>query len=683
MLLVSIDNKHSHYLSPKYRPDIDGLRALAVLSVVGFHAFPELVKGGYIGVDIFFVISGFLISSLIVKNLELDNFSFTEFYSRRIRRIFPALLLVLFSCAIAGWYFISDAEYARLGKDLTGGAGFVSNFVLWSESGYFDRASDSKPLLHLWSLGIEEQFYIFWPLMVWLGWKQKWNSASIAIPILLLSFAINVAFIQTYPVATFYSPVTRIWELLLGAVLVPVADRKMDPDRIGKYLEIGLGILGIAAVAVAVVALDRDKNYPGWWALLPTMGAALIIYAGPRSWVNKWLLSNPLMIWFGLISYPLYLWHWPLLSFLRITGALNNPNEIGAAAVVTSVGLAWLTYRFVEKPIRSNGRENPARSSTRRGMAIDLRVAVLVSAMVILFVAGNTIYLTDGKVYAHDNKIAALPPLPDQRVFNELKIFEHWMRPDTSCRDKLNWGELLPEEVCVANSSRPRVLFIGDSHAMALYSSIFAGQIDIPSALVASPGCLFYPNLAYKPKSNEWGRNCTQISQKALTLARNLGSIDTIIVANIRKENAADKLTQFYSGDTPLTDHDAFMSGTQYLVSSLLALGKRVIYVVDVPYFPNTPENCQTRFLVTKSDDCVINKSESDKSFGQYFETIKTIKRMFPKLEIFDAEKIICADGKCSQHDASQYFYIDKDHLSVYGSEKELHELSKQFSLLN
>src|SRR5690348_11726570 len=172
MLLVNIDRNAQHYLKPKYRPDIDGLRAVAVLSVVAFHAFPGLLKGGFIGVDIFFVISGFLISSIIVKNLELGQFSFLEFYSRRIRRIFPALILVLVSCAAAGWYLISEGEYANLGKDITGGAGFVSNFVLWGESGYFDRASDSKPLLHLWSLGIEEQFYVFWPLMAWFAWKR-------------------------------------------------------------------------------------------------------------------------------------------------------------------------------------------------------------------------------------------------------------------------------------------------------------------------------------------------------------------------------------------------------------------------------------------------------------------------------------------------------------------------------
>jgi peptidoglycan/LPS O-acetylase OafA/YrhL len=160
---------------PKYRPDIDGLRAIAVLSVIGFHAFPEWIKGGFIGVDIFFVISGYLISTIIIENLKNDSFSFVDFYSRRIRRIFPALLLVLIASYAVGWFTLLAEEYAQLGKHIAAGAGFVSNLVLWNESGYFDAASDTKPLLHLWSLGVEEQFYVIWPLLMWITWKRKLN----------------------------------------------------------------------------------------------------------------------------------------------------------------------------------------------------------------------------------------------------------------------------------------------------------------------------------------------------------------------------------------------------------------------------------------------------------------------------------------------------------------------------
>ncbi len=204
---------------PKYRPDIDGLRAVAVLSVVGFHAFPSWVGGGFIGVDIFFVISGFLISTIIFDNLEDNSFSFIEFYSRRIKRIFPALLLVMISCFCIGWLVMFSDEFKQLGKHIAGGASFVSNFIFWGESGYFDTTAASKPLLHLWSLGIEEQFYIIWPLVLFLSWKLRFNLLAVSGMIALISFLLNLSILGEDAVAAFYSPQSRFWELLLGSVL--------------------------------------------------------------------------------------------------------------------------------------------------------------------------------------------------------------------------------------------------------------------------------------------------------------------------------------------------------------------------------------------------------------------------------------------------------------------------------
>lgn len=181
-----------HLTHPKYRPDIDGLRAIAILSVVGFHAFPVWVKGGFVGVDIFFVISGFLISTIIFDNLERNTFSFIEFYSRRIKRIFPALLVVLIACFAFGWFTLFAEEYKQLGKHIAAGVGFVSNFVLWNESGYFDKAVETKPLLHLWSLGIEEQFYIAWPLLLWVVWKRNLNLLTTTIAVAAMSFVLNI-----------------------------------------------------------------------------------------------------------------------------------------------------------------------------------------------------------------------------------------------------------------------------------------------------------------------------------------------------------------------------------------------------------------------------------------------------------------------------------------------------------
>jgi peptidoglycan/LPS O-acetylase OafA/YrhL len=217
------------YLShPKYRADIDGLRAIAVLAVVIFHAFPDLVKGGFIGVDIFFVISGYLISTIIFENLDKDTFSFSEFYTRRIKRIFPALILVLVTCYIFGWFILLPEEFKRLGKHITAGAGFISNIIFWREADYFDNAADTKPLLHLWSLGIEEQFYIVWPLLLWLSWKCKLNLLKITTVIAIVSFVLNLKGIKQDAIATFYAPHTRFWELLSGSLLAWVTLYKKD-----------------------------------------------------------------------------------------------------------------------------------------------------------------------------------------------------------------------------------------------------------------------------------------------------------------------------------------------------------------------------------------------------------------------------------------------------------------------
>ena len=208
-----------HLTHPKYRPDIDGLRAIAVLAVIGFHAFPGWIKGGFIGVDVFFVISGFLISSILFSSLETERFSFLSFYNHRIRRIFPALALVLATCLIFGWFALLPNEYMELGKQVVAGSGFAANILFWRQSGYFDVATELKPLLHLWSLGVEEQFYIVWPVLLWLAWKKRFNLLSITVLIAVASLIYGFAAAINNTVAAFYSPASRTWELLLGALL--------------------------------------------------------------------------------------------------------------------------------------------------------------------------------------------------------------------------------------------------------------------------------------------------------------------------------------------------------------------------------------------------------------------------------------------------------------------------------
>jgi peptidoglycan/LPS O-acetylase OafA/YrhL len=339
--------------SPNYRADIDGLRAVAVSSVLVFHAFPHLLPGGFVGVDIFFVISGFLISSIIFAGLDRGTFSILEFYGRRIRRILPALFLVLVAVFVLGWFFLFGDEYRELGKQMAGGAGFVSNFVLWAESGYFDEAATTKVLLHLWSLAIVAQFYMFWPPLLVLSWNRRGAVPALIGAALVLSFAANIWLVGHDAAAAFYSPAARAWELMAGCTLALLKRRgwQLRPANADVASTVGL-ILLVASFAL----VDDHRPFPGWWAVLPVLGAFLVIAAGADASLNRRILGHWAFVGIGLVSYPLYLWHWPLLTFARINESTTPSRDMRLAALALSLVAAVATYRLVELPIRHGTR---------------------------------------------------------------------------------------------------------------------------------------------------------------------------------------------------------------------------------------------------------------------------------------------------------------------------------------
>jgi len=363
-------------IHPKYRADVDGLRAVAVFSVVSFHAFPDKMPSGFIGVDIFFVISGFLISSILFSNFDQNRFSLIEFYSRRINRIYPALLIVMFGSLITGWFVLYENEYKQLAKHISGGVGFVSNIVLWKQSGYFDTASDLKPLLHLWSLAVEEQFYILWPFILSFILKKTYSHLSFLFFVLIASFVVNIYLSFYYPEAAFFLPIPRFWELAIGGILAYIHAYKSKYAFCFSNLK---SVVGFLMLAAGFLYIDRGLSFPGYWVLLPVFGAFFIISAGDNAVLNKMLLSNRIMVNFGLISYPLYLWHWPLLSYSRIV--YDQPSvELRFGLVIISFILAYLTFNLIEKRVR--------RSKSRYKALILL----LLSAMILIlavFVISN------------------------------------------------------------------------------------------------------------------------------------------------------------------------------------------------------------------------------------------------------------------------------------------------------
>ncbi|MFZ4541068.1 MAG: acyltransferase family protein, partial [Rickettsiales bacterium] len=310
-----------------YRRDIDGLRGIAILAVLLFHAFTNLIPGGYVGVDIFFVISGYLITGILLHGLNEGTFTFRQFYARRIRRIFPALAIVLLSTWIAGWFILFPEEYTELGKHMGASSLFISNIILWKEAGYFDRTAELKPLLHLWSLGVEEQFYIFWPALLLVFHRKRHGWAGL-VALTAISFVANLAFLHNAPTGTFFLLPTRFWQLGLGGMLA-YAELKPLPRRVQSPI---LCMLGLALILIACFTFTDASPYPGWRALLPTIGAALIILSAS----GGKLIGNKPLLWLGLISYPLYLWHWPLLAYARILHA----GEPSVTARIIAVALA-------------------------------------------------------------------------------------------------------------------------------------------------------------------------------------------------------------------------------------------------------------------------------------------------------------------------------------------------------
>src|SRR6202165_1722516 len=382
--------------SDRYRPDIDGLRAIAVTLVANFHAFREARRGGFIGVDIFFVISGFLITGIIARELEQKRFSLLAFYQRRIRRIFPALIVVLCTTLVLGWLWMLPAADAQWSADVFSSAAFFANIALLLQSGYFDIESAKKPLLHLWSLGIEEQFYLFWPLMLMLVARLRLSMLAAVSVVGVASFVLNVALIGSNPVATFYLPFTRAWELLAGAALACGWNQISQTGAASNRR----ALFGVLLIATAAAVLDTKSAFPGWWAMLPVAGAALRLSA-PAACFCQALLASPPMVWVGLISYPLYLWHWPLLVFCGIIKFAPLTLLERGLVVGLRFALAWATYRFIEIPFRF-GRPSP------------LKIPSLCSGMVLIAVAGGVVVGGRGFDFRLPPEIRDMAEVPTQ-----------------------------------------------------------------------------------------------------------------------------------------------------------------------------------------------------------------------------------------------------------------------------
>jgi len=635
MTTAAADTETPALTQPTYRPDIDGLRAIAVLSVVVFHAFPAMFSGGFVGVDMFFVISGYLITGIIGQGLERGRFGFLEFYGRRIRRIFPTLILVLLCSLLAGWYLLLADEYAQLGQHVAAGAGFLSNLVLWAQSGYFDSASDYKPLLHLWSLGIEEQFYIVWPLVMWAAHRLNIRFAWVAGLALPVSFALNVNLVTTQPISAFYLPYCRVWELLVGALVAVYAGHSTSqrwPAVCQSHN--ALATIGVLLLALGASLLDKNSLFPGWWALLPTLGAALLISARD-SWFNRTVLSHRVLVWFGLISYPLYLWHWPLLSFARI---LQN-GEVGiglrVALMALAVLLAFLTYQGIEKHLRHQGRKV---------------TIVLLLGMSISGLAGWNIYQREGLDFRYRDIMKQSPDM--------LRDFASWtdkgMYPVGNCEP----GFVFPNaQVCLQSveGSPPDTVVFGDSHAFHAYWGIARalGHEGHTVKLVGRGGC----NFALYNNDGDCDRTFNQQLQWMATDS----NVQTVFVVH-------RLVLQNEASDADVGDYRQRMDT---LFRTLVQAKKRVVYLFSVPEVRINPQLCGSELPFGRKADrsgCEFPLSRELALQKLNREVVAELLTAHPNVIVFDPADVLCLDGMCKSMRDGKTLWMDANHISESAS---------------
>lgn len=641
-----------------YRKDIDGLRAISVLLVVLFHAFPEKLPGGFIGVDIFFVISGFLITSIILIGLKTGQFNFLTFYGNRIRRIFPALIIVLVTCFIFGWFILLASEYQQFGQHLLGGSAFFANYIFWKEAGYFDSSAYSKPLLHLWSLAIEEQFYILWPAALWLIARLRINLALSIIFLGLLSFLFNIlysdkafslllhtqyGFKDYFNLSTaFYAPQSRFWELLAGALLAYAHTKKSNTSS-AQALKIPLlhqikPALGILLIGSGAIFIQATTPYPNYWALIPVLGAMLVISSNSNALCNHYFLSNKVIVGIGLISYPLYLWHWPILSYLYIVMGEMPSTSLRILAVGSAFILAIITYRFIEIPMRY-------------GKYLRVKAAILLFTIGIVAGLGLTTFYKNGFESRTAAELMNVHP-GDIRHTNFHKYSEDHFYPCTPnsiYKKSLSWESFVR---CQQSKSSTTIdmAIIGDSHAEHLFIGLAESLPSKNIVYYLKPG---YPFIDNKEYSEIFSHVINTQSIKAVILTMAWGRI-----IDLSPEQISNQILE--------------------TSQALLDAGKVVYLTDDVPGGPEAIRCKGIRWIskgLLLDQPCTRdNEIYKETKFGEssrltlVLNSVKSVASNNPKIKLLETYNYFCNKNECSMLHDNNILYRDSNHLNILGS---------------
>lgn len=629
-----------------YRPEIDGLRAIAVLSVILFHAGLRAVPGGYLGVDIFFVISGYLITSIIVTEMEAGEFSFAAFYERRARRILPAMMVVVLTCVPFVLFFMLPREIFEFSKSVLAVCAFVSNIFFWAQSGYFDAGAELKPLLHTWSLGVEEQFYFGFPILLTILLRLGRKGAAVVFGCIAIA---SIGYAQWGPQtkeATFFLIPSRIWELLAGAVMALSPIESLRARLPNRALEL-LGLFGVVLLGYGIFHYSEHR-YPGFRSLPPVLGASLVIlFATQQTKVGR-LLGSPIPVSIGLISYSAYLWHQPVFVFARLNGLGSGGVAVALALTAASVCLAGVTYIFIERPARDR------KTLTRRGI-----VTLSLIGTLCLFSFGLGGILTGGfekqTLYFSDSDTRRLYQLIKRDTGGDIT---RDMGTDDDC---VFWKETIDPTARqrIINCSErfgPATVVLGDSHAMNIYNALFRAKYGRFVVGLANPGC----------RPWDRSRECPYVSFDEL-LATNHALVATVILNFSGSHLVLDEEGREEPGDVLKFGgkyhfgNDAIASTIDYLqrmsrLTKVIWLGPFTEARIDFGDFEwikrvaksgfhLNPASVEIFLALEKHLDAQIGRQHRDFRYVSFFEVIRP-------------ESMTLMNGSCLT-------YRDLDHFSV------------------
>lgn len=618
-----------------YRAEIDGLRALAVVPVILFHAGFGLFSGGFVGVDVFFVISGYLITTILIEDIESGRFSIVTFYERRARRILPALFFVMLVCVPFAWMWMIPGQMKDFAQSLIAASLFASNILFWKESGYFDSAAEEKPLLHTWSLAVEEQYYVLFPVFLITTWRLGRDGVFWIICVMAaVSLMLSEWGWRNMATANFYLAPMRVWELLAGSISAFIVQKK------GVQKNGGLALIGLAAIVFSIFAYDETTPFPSLYALAPVLGVMLLCLYGTKETIAARLLGTRVLVGIGLISYSAYLWHQPLFAFARIR--LHEPREgVFVFLGMLSLGLAYLTWKFVETPFRKTIPSNYTKVQVFCGAGLGLASFALVGLL------GHTSNGFEASTIAR----AELAKLADRTALN--------YGLNRMCN-----GNLTISSAC-ATSDSPKVILWGDSFAMHLFNGLSASEPSIQLRQFTKGNCSPILGIssynAVADKGHAWADRCKAFNDYAFDWISQADSVEFVVLSSpfgwVGQEQVVDE-----NGTLHEPSIDFVLDRLAQTVRKIKETGTDVVLVSPTPRSGFDIGKCLVaRYQFDDTLECDFLYSES----SYQFEFIDKASAFVPVYWLYQD---ICSNGVCHAERDSIFIYRDSAHLSRDGS---------------